>query len=124
MLSKARIKLNGKKIYAADGHAVKEMLKITEVLYAAQKANSAIHVTEEEVGIYLPCMYRILSMPCTHCAQRAAEGGSAPTAKLADIKATKKLASEITESGAKLYDLLDKEKELRKARMNALQVGG
>ena len=49
MLSKARIKLNGKRIYAADGHAVKEMLKLTEVLYAAQQANSALHNSEEAV---------------------------------------------------------------------------
>lgn len=33
MMSKARIKLNAKKLYAADGYAVKELLKIATVLY-------------------------------------------------------------------------------------------
>lgn len=35
MLSKARMKLNIKKLYAADGHAVKELLKIASLLYEA-----------------------------------------------------------------------------------------
>lgn len=33
MASKARIKLNLKRLYAADGHAVKELLKIASILY-------------------------------------------------------------------------------------------
>ena len=33
MISKARIKLNTKKLYAADGRAVQEMLKIATLLY-------------------------------------------------------------------------------------------
>lgn len=33
MMSRARIKLNAKKLYAADGYAVKELLKIASVLY-------------------------------------------------------------------------------------------
>ena len=53
--------------------------------------------------------------------EQKVDGGAMPTAKLTDIKATKKLASDITESGAKLYDLLQREKELRKARIKALQ---
>lgn len=35
MLTKARMKLNIKKLYAADGHAVKELLKIASLLYEA-----------------------------------------------------------------------------------------
>lgn len=35
--TKAHIKLNTKRLYQADGHAVKEMLKITSVLYSAMK---------------------------------------------------------------------------------------
>ena len=33
--SKARIKLNPKKLYTADGHAVQELLKIASMLYNA-----------------------------------------------------------------------------------------
>lgn len=35
--TKAHIKLNTKRLYQADGYAVKEMLKITSVLYGAMK---------------------------------------------------------------------------------------
>lgn len=34
MSTKARIKLNLKKLYAADGHAVKELLKVATVLHS------------------------------------------------------------------------------------------
>uniref|UniRef100_A0AAQ4QW60 Clusterin associated protein 1 n=1 Tax=Gasterosteus aculeatus aculeatus TaxID=481459 RepID=A0AAQ4QW60_GASAC len=37
MVTKAHIKLNTKRLYQADGYAVKEMLKITSVLYSAMK---------------------------------------------------------------------------------------
>ena len=35
--SRAHIKLNMKKLYQADGYAVKELLKVTSVLYNAVK---------------------------------------------------------------------------------------
>ena len=37
--TKAHIKLNTKKLYQADGYAVKELLKVTSVLYSAMKTN-------------------------------------------------------------------------------------
>ena len=37
--TKAHIKLNTKKLYQADGYAVKELLKVTSVLYNAMKTN-------------------------------------------------------------------------------------
>lgn len=37
MLAKARIRLNAKKLYAADGFAVKELIKVARVLYEASK---------------------------------------------------------------------------------------
>lgn len=40
--------------------------------------------------------------------------------KLSNLKAAKNLANEITETGAKLYDSLGKERELREARLKAL----
>lgn len=46
MLTKARMKLNIKKIYAADGVAVRELLKVASLLYkATEKATN-----EDEVG--------------------------------------------------------------------------
>ena len=37
--TKAHIKLNTKKLYQSDGYAVKELLKVTSVLYFAMKTN-------------------------------------------------------------------------------------
>jgi len=37
--SKAHLKLNTKKLYSADGYAVKELLKISSVLYSAMRSN-------------------------------------------------------------------------------------
>ena len=39
MATKAHIKLNTKKLYQADGYVVKELLKMTSVLYNALKLN-------------------------------------------------------------------------------------
>ena len=39
--TKAHIKLNTKKLYQADWHSVKELLKVTSVLYDAIKTNSS-----------------------------------------------------------------------------------
>jgi clusterin-associated protein 1 len=43
------------------------------------------------------------------------------TSKLHNLKAARQLATEITESGAKLFDMLGQEKELKKARDTALE---
>lgn len=42
------------------------------------------------------------------------------SSKLHNLKAARQLATEITESGAKLFDLLGQEKDLREARDKAL----
>lgn len=41
--------------------------------------------------------------------------------KLSNLKAAKNLANEITETGAKLYDSLGKERDLREARIKAIE---
>ena len=43
------------------------------------------------------------------------------SAKLQNLKAARQLATEITESGAKLFDMLAQEKELKQARDNAIE---
>lgn len=45
--TKAHIKLNTKRLYGADGYAVKELLKVTSVLYDAMKTN----VTEVGINV-------------------------------------------------------------------------
>ena len=55
-MTKAHIKLNTKRLYGADGMAVKELLKITSVLYdAAKKAN------KDEVML---CQFKIQNISC------------------------------------------------------------
>jgi len=43
--TKAHVKLNTKKLYSADGYAVKELLKIASLLYTAMRANAADRVS-------------------------------------------------------------------------------
>uniref|UniRef100_A0A8B9J068 Clusterin associated protein 1 n=1 Tax=Amazona collaria TaxID=241587 RepID=A0A8B9J068_9PSIT len=100
MATKAHIKLNTKKLYQADGYAVKELLKITSVLYDAMntKGVERMDLSEEDSSKF------------------KFDLGS----KIADLKAARQLASEITSKGASMYDLLGKEVELREARTESI----
>ncbi|XP_074962110.1 clusterin-associated protein 1 isoform X5 [Phalacrocorax aristotelis] len=100
MATKAHIKLNTKKLYQADGYAVKELLKVTSVLYSAMntKGLERADMSEEDSSKF------------------KFDLGS----KIADLKAARQLASEITSKGASLFDLLGKEVELREARAESI----
>ncbi|XP_062467868.1 clusterin-associated protein 1 isoform X3 [Pezoporus occidentalis] len=100
MATKAHIKLNTKKLYQADGYAVKELLKITSVLYDAMNNKGVEHMdlSEEDSSKF------------------KFDLGS----KITDLKAARQLASEITSKGASMYDLLGKEVELREARTESI----
>ncbi|RLV89523.1 hypothetical protein DV515_00014845 [Chloebia gouldiae] len=100
MATKAHIKLNTKKLYQADGHAVKELLKVTSVLYGAMNTQGGERA----------------QLPEEDSAKFKFDLGS----KIADLKAARQLASEITSKGAVLYDLLGKEVELREARTESI----
>lgn len=95
--AKARIQLNPKKLYEASGFAVKEMLKIANMMNKAMKASS---IEEDDQA-------QILDFNLS--------------SKLHNLKAARALASEITETGAKLHDLLGQEKDLRDSREKALE---
>ncbi|KAJ7390189.1 Clusterin-associated protein 1 [Desmophyllum pertusum] len=99
MATKAHIKLNTKKMYGADGYAVKELLKVTSVLYSAMKTNAGSEAAEESNVSSLT--FDISS-------------------RISDLKASRQLASEITSRGAALYDLLGREVELRELRTSAI----
>jgi clusterin-associated protein 1 len=96
MATKMRIKLNTKKLYGADGYAVKEMLKIASMLDQAIK----LAATDED----------------------EAPAGAIPalTSKVGDIRRCRQLATEITTQGAKLYDLLKQEEANREARLQVV----
>ena len=93
LLNKARIKLNTKKLYASDGRAVQELLKLATLLYKATKSSSA-PLKDEAIP---------------------------PPIKIQDIKLSRSLASEITQSGAKLFDLLSSEITDRHERLRSLR---
>lgn len=100
---KAHIKLNTKRLYSADGYAVKELLKVTSVLYNAMKGNTQTQdmysADDDDSGDLLA--YDISS-------------------RIGELKEARKLASEITAKGAGLYDLLGKEVELREVRSTVI----
>ncbi|XP_062330571.1 clusterin-associated protein 1 homolog isoform X2 [Osmerus eperlanus] len=105
MATKAHIKVNTKRLYQADGYAVKEMLKITSVLYSAM-------VTKEMVTKEMAS------------GDKVAEDNSKfkfdLASRIAELKAARQLASEITSKGASLFDLLGKEVDLREMRTAAI----
>ena len=105
MATKAHVKLHPKKLYQADGFAVKEILKVTSVLYNAMKMNTMASEKGRQNG-------------------SLEEASELPTfdisSKLNELKQTRQLGSQITMKGATLYDLLGKEVDMREKRNNVL----
>ena len=97
MATRARIKLNTKKLYGSDGYAVKEMLKIATLLYEAMSMKGGPSVEDDDGPIDVSI-----------------------SGKSYDIKTIRTLASEITSQSASLYDKLGAEPELREERRKAL----
>ena len=95
MAVKARLKLNTKKLYASDGRAVQEMLKIATLLYRATKS-VALKSSEKDQD-------------------------TPPPIKVQEVKLTRTLASDITRGGAKLHDYLSSEASDRLERAKSLQ---
>ncbi|XP_028032315.1 clusterin-associated protein 1 [Bombyx mandarina] len=94
--SRANLKLNGKKLYGADGWAVRELLKVATLLRAALESPGS-----EDQSDSTPLSYDISN-------------------RLGEIKQARALATEITAQGAFLYDLLTKEPENKESREQAL----
>ncbi|GMI42438.1 hypothetical protein TeGR_g13547 [Tetraparma gracilis] len=105
MLARASIRLNPKKLYAADGHAVRELLKVATTLYDASRFSEGFDEDggegkeDDEAGL----------------------GGRPITSRLGDVKEARALASSITERGAKLHDLLRAEMTVRGSRESAIR---
>ncbi|XP_077490557.1 clusterin associated protein 1 [Amblyomma americanum] len=104
MATKAHLKLNTRKLYMADGYAVKELLKITALLYDAMRAKAGDEESNNSS--------QAVAMPYVHNYDAAS--------KFSDLKMTRQLASEITQQGAILYDHLAKEAELKEIRAATL----
>uniref|UniRef100_A0A8C6T1Q3 Clusterin associated protein 1 n=1 Tax=Neogobius melanostomus TaxID=47308 RepID=A0A8C6T1Q3_9GOBI len=100
MATKAHIKLNTKRLYQADGYSVKELLKITSILYNAMKTKQmALEDSVEEDNSKFKFDL---------------------SSRISDLKSARQLASEVTSKGASLYDLLGREVELREMRTAAI----
>ena len=97
LLNKANIKLNTKNLYMADGHAVRELLKVAKTLYAASEAQEAYKAGEE-----LPDVPSLGT-------------------KSKDIRVARQLAADITDRGARLHDLLGHENDVKQDRQAALR---
>ncbi|KAJ8678535.1 hypothetical protein QAD02_014322 [Eretmocerus hayati] len=93
MVKNVNIKLDTKKLYMADVNAVTELLKMTSLLYKAQFQKTTDLLAENRSDINFDISER-----------------------LNDLKNTKQLASQLTVNGAVLYDLLNREVELREIR--------
>ena len=106
--SKARLKLNVKRLYAADGLAVKELLKIAELLRdATERANAEDDDDLSDLSDPAAKGTRVGN------GEGEASSSSSLDALLADFDAstTRKLASEITRRGAAMHDALGEETE-------------
>ncbi|CAN0225516.1 unnamed protein product, partial [Ectocarpus sp. 6 AP-2014] len=109
MLNKAHIKLSAKRLYAADGHAVKELLKLATLLYSASR------VEQNDTGGGGGGGGGAASSTF------ADDEAEAPlTSQLGNIKEVRALATEIMTRGARLHDLLGKEAEARPQRLKAV----
>lgn len=96
MATKMRIKLNTKKLYGADGYAVKEMLKIAAML------DNSIKLANEDED------------------ENPADTPPPLSTKVGDIMKCRRLATEITSQGAKLFDLLKQEDTNRESRQRVV----
>jgi len=94
MASHAHLKLNCKRLYAADGHAVRELLKVAKLLKKAQDLKETKEEDDDDHILH---------------------------ATPAEIDQTRKLGEEITESGVKLNSLLEHEDEYKDDREKALR---
>lgn len=90
------VKLNTKKLYQADGYAVQELLKITNLLQEAQNRGS--ESMNQNDG------RKIIEFNISD--------------EINELKSTRQLASLLTVNGATLFDLLGREVELRDIRNN------
>ena len=129
MLEKARIKLNIKRLYAADALAVKDLLKMATLLYKATHSKTDMdEVCISATCLFLTFMENPIGFIATYIAVAAIVhavhsmqlqddlSGTSGAAQLSDARASRTLGSEITQAGVAVFDALQREPELREAR--------
>ncbi|KXS20296.1 hypothetical protein M427DRAFT_94580, partial [Gonapodya prolifera JEL478] len=90
LVTKAHIKINPRRLYAADGYAVKEIMKVASVLYDAISLESGNSETSS--------FHRDIR------------------SNMESLKTCRSLASMISEKGTQLCNLLEREADLRDSR--------
>merc|ERR1719352_1761231 len=98
LLVKARVKLNLKNLYASNGFAVRELLKVATLLHDAHKNTDQ---DAEDADETLP-----------------ADIG--PGHKFADVRLTRSLAADITKYGSRLHELLGQHADAKENAARAL----
>ena len=98
LLVKARVKLNLKNLYSANGFAVRELLKIATLLHDAHR-NATSEDTEDNETM-------------------ATDIG--PGHKFSDVKLTRALSADITKYGSRLHELLGSHAEAKDQAARAL----
>ncbi|CCW63364.1 unnamed protein product [Phytomonas sp. EM1] len=96
VLTRARIKLNIKKLYQADGHAVQEMLKLTQILKEAMRA------TEDEEPDFA-AIHQMAAQKSVH-----------------ELKTVQGLCSGLTADAGSLFDFIGAEMKARGERQRVL----
>lgn len=111
MALKGNVMLNTKRIYQADGYAVRELLKIASLLYEALRAHAGGNDSNGNSG----------------SGTWGTSSSIDVTAYIQDLRLSRELASQVTTKGATIYELLAKEIEMRDARNasinNLLELG-
>lgn len=75
MLAKARMKLNLKRLYAADGTAVRELLKLAELLHRATQTAASNDEVRQQRGALRTAARRRTTQ---HCLQRGSHDSAPP----------------------------------------------
>jgi len=105
---RAGIKLNAKKLYAADGYAVKELLKIALILKNAKNVATIDEEISRSKRSGTPSMNQNYPIDTLKIMER---DDISKLIDLDDIKKLRKLASELTEKGSAVFELLCQQQE-------------
>mmetsp|Transcript_6453 Transcript_6453/g.7676 ORF Transcript_6453/g.7676 Transcript_6453/m.7676 type:complete len:358 (-) Transcript_6453:590-1663(-) len=110
LATKARIKLNAKRLYAADGRAVRELLKLASVLFQANCAVAHLNLPGE-------AQVKVKDSEAKNEDIVKHNQEEQPlSSRVKEIKQARALATEITDIGARLHDLLSREKQIKNER--------
>ncbi|KAL7748288.1 hypothetical protein RI367_006247 [Sorochytrium milnesiophthora] len=98
---KAQVKVNSRRLYQADGYAVRELLKVADLLHEAHTLSATVVPDATSAD-------KALQSPASKSTRTAQVDMSS---RLPQIKRARELASKVTELGAELFDRLERELE-------------